>query len=88
MGTDAKVDLDIVKAVLVETLGLDERADQIEAETPLMGSLPELDSMAVLELVLALEERFGVTVEGEDVTAEAFATLTSLAELVSLSRAH
>ena len=38
--------------------------------------------MAVLELVLALEERFGITIEDEDVTADVFETLASLAAFV------
>ena len=71
-----------VKDVLVETLGLEDQADAIGATTPLLGSLPELDSMAVLELMLALEERFGIEIDGEDVTAEVFETLGSLAAFV------
>lgn len=74
--------VDAVKAVVVEILGVEERADSITAETPLLGSLPELDSMAVLEVVAALESRFGITVDDEEVTAEAFETLGSLAALV------
>jgi acyl carrier protein len=38
--------------------------------------------MAVLELVLELEQRFGISIEGEDVTAEAFETLATLAAFV------
>jgi acyl carrier protein len=75
-------DVDDVKAVLVETLGLKDRAETLDATTQLLGSLPELDSMAVTELILALEERFGITIDGEDVTADAFDTLASLAALV------
>lgn len=74
--------VDDVKAVVVETLGVEDRAETIGAPTPLLGSLPELDSMAVLELVLALEERFGIVIEGEDVTAEAFETLGTLSAFV------
>ncbi len=74
--------VDAVKAVVVEILGVEDRADSITAETPLLGSLPELDSMAVLEVVAALEARFGITVDDEEVTAEAFETLGSLAGLV------
>lgn len=73
---------DEVKAVLVETLGVEDRAETIDASTPLLGSLPELDSMAVLELVAALEQRFGITVDDDDVTAEIFETLASLATFV------
>lgn len=71
-----------VKAVVVETLGVEDRADSLDAATPLLGSLPELDSMAVLELVLELEQRFGITIEGEDVTADVFETLASLTAFV------
>ena len=39
-------DLNDVKAVVVETLGIEDRADALDAATPLFGSLPELDSMA------------------------------------------
>jgi acyl carrier protein len=74
--------LEDVKAVVVETLGVQDRAGSLDAATPLMGSMPELDSLAVVELVLALEDRFGITIEGEDVTAEAFETLGSLTALV------
>ncbi len=71
-----------MKAVLVDTLGISDQAHAIDATTALFGSLPELDSMAVLELVLALEERFGIEIEGEDVTAEVFETLASLTAFV------
>lgn len=84
MSTDTL--MDEVKAVLVELLELEDRADAIDASTPLLGELPELDSMAVLELVLALEERFGIAVDGEDVTADAFATLESLTAFVAHHR--
>ena len=78
MDTKATIDIDAVKAVVVETLGVEDRADALDASTPLLGSMPELDSMAVLELVLELEQRFGITIEGEDVTADVFETLGSL----------
>jgi acyl carrier protein len=74
--------LDDVKAVLVDTLGIEDRADTLDAATPLFGSLPELDSMAVLELVLELEQRFGIAVEGEDVSADVFETLGSLTAFI------
>jgi acyl carrier protein len=82
MDFNATIDIDAVKAVVVETLGVEDRADALEPSTPLFGVLPELDSMAVLELVLELEQRFGITIEGEDVTADVFETLASLAAFV------
>jgi acyl carrier protein len=82
MDANGTMDIDAVKAVVVETLGVEDRADTIDASTPLFGALPELDSMAVLELVLELEQRFGIEIDGADVTADAFETLASLATLV------
>jgi acyl carrier protein len=79
---NSSIALDDVKAVVVETLNVEDRADSIDASTELFGSLPELDSMAVLELVYALETRFGIEVDGEDVSAEAFETLASLTAFV------
>jgi len=72
-----------VKAVLVSVLGIEDRAASIDVETQLLGNLPELDSMAVLELVAAFEQRFGVTIDDDDVTAEAFDTLGSLTAMVA-----
>jgi acyl carrier protein len=72
-----------VKAVLVETLRVEDRADTLSAATPLLGSLPELESMAVLEHVLTLEEHFEIVIEGEDVTAEAVETLATLTAFVN-----
>jgi len=85
MTLNSAIEVDEVKAAVVETLGVDDaRALTIDADTPLLGSLPELDSMAVLELVLELEQRFGITIEAEDVTADVFATLASLATFVEV----
>jgi acyl carrier protein len=69
-----------VREALVETLGLENRA--LDASTPLLGALPELDSLAVVEVVTELEERFDIEVDGEAMTAETFETLGSLSAMV------
>jgi acyl carrier protein len=81
------VDVDGVKAVIVETLGIEDRADSITAETRLFGALPELDSMAVLELIVVLEDRFGIVVDGDDVSAETVESVASLTEFVERAQA-
>lgn len=83
MNPELHADVDGVKAVIVETLALEGREDSITAETRLFGALPELDSMAVLELIVVLEQRFGIEVDAEDVSAETFDTVASLTEFVS-----
>lgn len=66
--------------VLRTTLGLG-RAP-MDADTALLGSLPELDSMAVVSLIGALEEHFGITVDDDEINASVFATLGSLEQFV------
>jgi acyl carrier protein len=78
--------LDDVKSVVVSTLGIEDRADTLNASTPLLGGLPELDSMAVVELVAALEARFGFEVSDDEITGEVFETLGSLAAFVEAKR--
>jgi acyl carrier protein len=71
-----------VTSVLVEILGISDRAGSITASTGLLGSLPELDSMAVVELVAALESRFGIQIGDDEITGDVFETVGSLADLV------
>jgi acyl carrier protein len=82
MELSSAVTVEEVKDIVVETLGIPDRADTLDASTPLFGSLPELDSMAVLELMLELEQRFGIELENEDISAEVFENLASLTDFV------
>jgi acyl carrier protein len=86
MGLNGTLDIAEVRTALVETLGIEDRAETIDATTRLLGALPELDSLAVLELIVELERRFEITVSDEDVTADAFATLASLTDFVAEHR--
>lgn len=63
-------------------LGIEDRAPDFTASTPLFGSLPELDSMAVVELVAALETEFGIEIADDEITGEVFETMGSLAAFV------
>lgn len=75
-----------VAALLVETLGIEDRAGDLHADTELLGSMPEFDSLAVVQILTAVEERFGVEVDDSDVDAEVFETLGSLAAFVAAQR--
>lgn len=74
--------LEDVKQVVVVTLGVEDRAEALDASTPLLDSMPELDSMAVVELAVALENRFGITLDDADISGEVFETLGTLAAFV------
>lgn len=71
------------RRILRDTLNLGHRADQLTPESPLMGSVPEFDSMAVVGVVAAIEEEFGVTIQDDELSAEIFATVGSLAQFVA-----
>ncbi|MGH8606840.1 MAG: acyl carrier protein [Gammaproteobacteria bacterium] len=73
---------DEVKMVLGDALQLGERAQRLEANTRLLGNLPELDSMAVVTVLTGLEEHFGFIINDDEISAETFATLASLSEFV------
>lgn len=71
-----------VKTVVTKTLGIESRADSLTSATSLIDSLPEFDSMAVLNVILAIEKHFGVTIDDDEVTGELFETLGTLAVFV------
>ena len=75
--------LEEVKNLLIDVLNLGPAGQALPADSPLLGSLPELDSMAVVTLIGALEEHFGITVDDDDISASTFATLGSLAGFVA-----
>ncbi|MEO8409454.1 MAG: acyl carrier protein [Propionivibrio sp.] len=71
-----------VLSILDEVLSLKGRAQTFTRETPLLGALPELDSMAVVALITMLEERFGFFVEDDEIDGSAFASVGSLTSFV------
>jgi acyl carrier protein len=77
-----------VKKILRDTLSLGSRADQLTADSALLGGLPEFDSMAVVSVVASLENEFGISVEDDELSAEVFATVGSLARFVSIKLAQ
>ncbi len=72
-----------VLSVLDEVLSLGGRALQYDRETPLLGSVAELDSMAVVTLLTTLEDRFGIAVADDEVDGSTFATVGSLIDFVA-----
>ncbi|UCV01947.1 acyl carrier protein [Dechloromonas denitrificans] len=71
-----------VLSLLDEILSLNGRSAEFSASTPLLGAIPELDSMAVVALITGFEERFGFTVDDDEIEGSTFATVGSLVEFV------
>jgi acyl carrier protein len=74
--------LDDVRSLLDFTLQLGGRSLRMDPTSPLLGSLPELDSIAVVSLITTLEEHFGIAVADDEISADTFATLGSLSAFV------
>ncbi|MCI4588990.1 acyl carrier protein [Sphingobium sp. BYY-5] len=77
---DRIIDADsLMRALLRDVLGLtQERVDAFDADTPLFGALPELDSMAVAGLLTEIEDRFHILIEDDDIDGDTFETFGSL----------
>ncbi len=67
-----------VLEILETELALNGRAAAFTADTPLLGALPELDSMAVIGLINAMQERFGFYIEDDEIDGSAFATVGAM----------
>ena len=73
-----------VREILRNTLQLGDRADELTSESPLIGAIPEFDSMAVVTVLTMVEDEFGVDIDDDEVSAEIFETVGSLVEFVTL----
>lgn len=74
--------LEEVKNIVADVLSLGDARATLTADSGLLGSIPELDSMAVVTLITALEEHFGITVDDDEIGASTFETLGTLANFV------
>ncbi len=71
-----------ILAIIDEVLSLGGRAADFDLDTPLLGAVPELDSMAVVGVINMMEERFGFIVEDDEIDGSSFATVGSLVSFV------
>ena len=75
------VQLEVLR-MLDEVLSLGGRALRFRTDTPLVGAVPELDSMAVVSVVTTLQDRLGVVFHDDDIDGASFRTVGDLVRLV------
>lgn len=68
--------------ILNAQLGPAYPAETFGADTALLGEIPELDSMAVVGILAAIEEETGIEIPDDEVSADAFATFAALETFV------
>jgi len=69
--------------ILTQVLQLKaDTAAKMAGDTPLLGAIPEFDSMAVVSIITALEEHFDFVVDDDEIDASVFETVGSLLAFV------
>jgi acyl carrier protein len=74
-----------IKQMIVERLFLDVEPDQISDDENLMEAY-DIDSVLLFEIVVGLEEVFGVSLEDADFSVETFATVSNIADFIAAMR--
>ena len=74
--------VDAVREVLIDTLELTQSPDELTRETALFGAIPELDSFGVVNLVVALEERFDIVIDDDEFGEDLFESVGALTDFV------
>ena len=69
------VEFDEVRQLISEMLQLGDRLGKLGPDAPLLGSIPEFDSMAVIALISALETQFDIQIADDEISADTFITL-------------
>ena len=77
-----------IKRALLEELDLRGRTEtDIDDAAPLFGTGLGLDSLDALQLAMAIEERFGVTVPEGEASRAIFASVNAIAEHIARAKA-
>lgn len=71
-----------VIAILQSTLGVPAGSIAPHPDTPVLGAIPEMDSMSVVGILASLEEQYGIAVNDDEIDADVFATVGSLTAFV------
>ncbi|MXS77846.1 acyl carrier protein [Nitrosomonas sp. JL21] len=70
------------KKILSDVLGLNAQIDSMSKDTVLLGNIPELDSVAVVAIIVALEKNFSITIHDDEISAQTFQTLGTLINFI------
>ncbi len=86
MSTDLKLEL---KLLIMETLSIDDVApEDIDDDTPLFGegNILGLDSIDALEIVMSLQEKYGVRIDDRNQSRFILRSISTIAEFIEANR--
>lgn len=71
-----------LREILEAVLGPQALPQPLDDDALLLGAVPEIDSMAVIAVLTAIEEAFGFSIADDEVSADMFETFGSLRRFV------
>lgn len=74
--------MNITVNIVCSCLQIDPKDAQLTSSTPLLGGFPDFNSLTIATVVENLEEQLDCIIDDEELTAELFETVGSLAEFV------
>lgn len=69
--------------LLDQTLNLKGRRLGLSPAAPLLGAVPELDSMGVVAMIGAMESHFDITISDQEIDGSVFSTLETLRQFIA-----
>ncbi|MEQ1719596.1 MAG: acyl carrier protein [Nitrosomonas sp.] len=76
-----KLDIEI-KKIIKHTLVLSDQYNAMTTDTYLLGNIPELDSVSIVSIILALEKEFSISIHDDEISAATFKTLGTLVQFI------
>ena len=71
-----------LKQLIIDECDKDMAAEEIADDAPLLGGELDLDSLDVLQICMAIKNRYGVRIEGSSAARKALKSINSLAEII------
>lgn len=72
-----------VVEVLNEVLDLNSSDVELQGDSALLGAIPEFDSMSIVYILTALEEKYDITINDDEIDASIFESVTDLVQFVN-----
>lgn len=81
--------IDELKAKVLDILNIqDVRLSDIDNNAPMVGNELGIDSIDILELVVVIEQDYGVGIDNKELGQKVFASFASLAQYISDNRTN
>ena len=73
---------ELTRGIVGNCLQLGVQVNQFDTDTPLLGEIPEFNSLTMAAIIAAIEDELDVVIDDSEITAEIFETMGALAGFV------